>query len=136
MNPMSLIVLFVLFAFIALCVRLIAGLLDGNRIDGYVRERGGRVLDRSWAPFGRGWFGEKDSRIYQVTYRDREGNVRRASCKTSMFSGVYFTDDVVVRPVAKAEPKPRTATGKRSVEELEAENRRLREEVARLRGQG
>ena len=70
-------------------------------------------IDKSWDPFGPGWFGEKDSRIYEIVYRDRDGRVHRDHVKTSMMSGVYLTNDRIV------EDRP-----KRSVEEEKAELRR------------
>lgn len=88
--------LIILFIGLAIVIRLIAGSMDKDRIGDYVRSRGGRLLSKEWAPFGRGWAGEKDSRIYIVTYEDSAGQVHRATCKTSSFSGVYFTDDEVV----------------------------------------
>lgn len=69
--------------------------LDKNRITEYVRGRGGRVVSISWAPFGKGWFGEKNDRIYEVVYYDASGNQHFATCKTSFWSGVYWTDDRV-----------------------------------------
>ena len=47
--------------------------MDKDRITAYVQERGGRIVSINWAPFGRGWFGEKNDRIYEVVYYDREG---------------------------------------------------------------
>lgn len=67
--------------------------MDKARITEYVRQRGGRVVSISWAPFGRGWFGEKNDRIYEVVYHDSAGNQHWATCKTSLFSGVYWTED-------------------------------------------
>jgi hypothetical protein len=113
---------------LALIVRLAAGGMDHDRIREYVESRGGTILRSSWAPFGPGWFGEKSDRIYQVDYLDGDGNQHQAHCKTSMWSGVYFTKDEIVsyaeRPAA-GEPDS----------SLEAENRRLREELQRLKRQ-
>jgi len=116
-----------LFIGIAVGVRLLAGSMDGSRIDEYVHRRGGRVLDRHWSPFGRGWFGEKSDRIYQVRYADSAGNVHEATVKTSLFSGVYFTEDRIVETATprRVEAQP--------VESLEEENRRLRAELEELR---
>jgi hypothetical protein len=47
----------------------------------------------SWAPFGKGWFGEKNDRIYEVVYYDARGDQHWATCKTSLLSGVYWADD-------------------------------------------
>ena len=42
---------------------------------------------------GRGWFGEKNDRIYEVVYYDSNGEQHLATCKTSLLSGVYWTED-------------------------------------------
>jgi hypothetical protein len=104
--------------------RLVAGAFDGGRVDRYVRERGGVLVKRRWDPFGPGWFGGKDSRIYQIDYRDREGNLHRAHVKTSMLSGVYLTNDQTVKSARSAEPKKEQL--------LEEENRRLKEQITKL----
>ena len=113
----------VIFGVIGLAVvfRLIAGSFDGERVEQYLRERDCELIDKSWDPFGPGWFGEKDSRIYEVVYRDRDGRVHRAHAKTSMMSGVYLTNDRIVedRPI-------------RSVEEEKAE---LKKRLAELEGE-
>jgi hypothetical protein len=125
--PEVFLALFALAVVAAVGFRLLAGNLDHGRIRAYVADRGGRVLEIRWAPFGPGWFGEKTDRIYDVRYIDRAGNERRAACKTSLTTGVYFTYDEVIRPAERPiEPAVDRA-------ELEAENRRLREELARLR---
>lgn len=115
---------------LAIVIRLAAGGMDRDRIEQYVRDRGGKVLDSNWDPFGPGWFGEKSDRIYGVRYLDRDGNEHEAHCKTSMWTGVYFTEDRIVR-YAERPTEPAAA----SESALEAENRRLREEVERLRRQ-
>lgn len=106
---------------VAVVFRLLAGGLDGERVDAYFARRGCKVVDRSWAPFGTGWFGERDARIYEVVYVDEQGSTRRATVKTSMFSGVYLTDDRVV------ESAPGGAAD--DVALLRAENERLRAEL-------
>jgi hypothetical protein len=118
------------FIVIAIVIRLAAGGMDHDRIKKYVEERGGTVLDSNWSPFGPGWFGEKSDRIYGVRYLDKDGNEHEAHCKTSMWTGVYFTEDRIV----KYAKRPTTApTPTKSA--LEAENRRLREELERVRRQ-
>lgn len=102
---------------LAIFFRLIAGAFDGDRVEQYIRDIGGELIDRSWDPFGPGWFGEKDSRIYEVVYRDRDGRIHRAHVKTSMMAGVYFTNDRIVEDAT------------RSVEE---EKERLKQRLAEL----
>ncbi|MCC6694541.1 MAG: hypothetical protein IT365_02820 [Candidatus Hydrogenedentes bacterium] len=105
-------------------IRLVAGSFDGERVERYVAENGWELVDRSWDPFGPGWFGEQDARIYQIVYRDRQGNLHRAHVKTSMLSGVYFTNDHIVE--AARPPAPSRE------ETLEEENQRLRERIRDL----
>jgi hypothetical protein len=117
---------------LAIGFRLLADRWDRERIQQYVAERGGTLNGITWQPFGRGWFGEKGDRIYEVEYTDRDGASHSASCKTSMFSGVYFTDDRTtsgVRPLAITRADREIAT-------LERENQRLRAEIERLKNRG
>lgn len=130
---MEIFLLIVGFLVLALVFRLIAGSFDGERIERYVQEQGWTLVDKSWDPFGPGWFGEQDSRIYQIAYADREGNIHKAHVKTSMMSGVYLTRDVIVQPagterresVEESEPTL-------SPEELRRENEDLRRRIAEL----
>jgi hypothetical protein len=110
---------------LVIVVRLLAGGLDGGRVERYVRDQGWELVDRSWDPLGPGWFGEKDSRIYQIVYRDQRGDLHRAHVKTSMMSGVYLTRDQIVERAAPAPLAP--AAG-----DLVQENARLRERIAEL----
>jgi len=105
---------------LAVVLRLVAGSLDGERVERYLQSQGYTLIDKSWDPFGPGWFGEKDSRIYEVVYRDRAGRVHRAHVKTSMMSGVYLTNDRIVEDKLP-----------RSVEEEKAELRRRLAELER-----
>jgi hypothetical protein len=111
---------------IALAFRLLAGSMDRERIRGYVENRGGKVISATWAPFGPGWFGGNKERIYQVRYIDHDGNVHEAYARTSMWTGVYFTEDQITQHA-------KTPIDEEEVESLEQENRRLREELARLK---
>ena len=97
MNPVW-IVLGVIFA--TLTVRLAAGALDRGRIEAYLKKRGAKLTSIRWTPFGPGWFGEGSARLYEVRFVTGEGQPRITTCKTSAFSGVYFTnerEDVLVR---------------------------------------
>jgi hypothetical protein len=121
MEPILVIVAFVILAVV---FRVIAGSFDGERVERYVNENGWELVDRSWDPFGPGWFGEKDSRIYQIVYRDRQGNLHRAHVKTSLLSGVYLTNDRIVEEA----PRPERSTEA----QLAEENRQLRERIKEL----
>lgn len=117
------------FIVIAIVVRLAAGGMDHDRVKQYVETRGGKVLNSKWSPFGPGWFGEKSDRLYNVRYLDKDGNEHEAHCKTSMWTGVYFTEDRIVNYAEQpAPPLPKSESA------LEVENRQLREELERIRG--
>jgi hypothetical protein len=139
----ALLVVFAIVAVIGICVLLMN--LDKTRIRDYIQERGGRVVSISWAPFGKGWFGEKEERIYEVVYYDKVGTQHFATATTSLLTGVYWTEDRVTHSKSKwydslppsNEPrKPLIGQIPKKVGEDEAEElRRLREENARLREQ-
>ena len=78
---------------LAIVIRVFAGSADHDRIRAEVEGRGGTVVSITWQPFGKGWYGEQNDRIYEVLYTDRVGRERRAWCKTSALSGVYFSED-------------------------------------------
>jgi len=90
-SPLILLVVIAL----GLGIRLIAGRLDRDRIREYIKNGGGQVLHIVWNPFGPGWWGSRE-RIYDVTYKTHNGEVREATCKTTMFSGVYWTGDAAL----------------------------------------
>jgi hypothetical protein len=118
------------FIALAIVIRLLAGGMDGERVRAYIEQRGGRLLSSGWAPFGKGWFGEKSDRIYEVRYLDGDGNEHEATCKTSLFTGVYFTED---RIVSYGETPRRETRNDSRLSALEQENRRLREELNRTK---
>ncbi len=111
---------------IAILFRVFAGNMDHDRLREYVEQRGGTVTSIDWAPFGPGWFGEKSDRIYEIHYIDRDGNKHQAYAKTSMMTGVYFTEDNITE---YASPP----VDAKEVETLEEENARLRMELERLK---
>ena len=90
---------FYFFGFICLAIalavgwRILADHLDRSRIRNEIAARGGEVLDIRWSPFGRGWFGERSNRIYEVTYRTTNGKTLTATCKTSLFAGIFWSGD-------------------------------------------
>lgn len=128
MHPM-----FVVLVVVALIVvvRLCAGGLDRERIGNYFRARGDTLITCEWTPFGRGWFGERSDRIYAVRFRKSDGALWRAVVKTSMWTGVYLTEETAIVPALGAgDARERTTA------DLEQENARLRAEVERLRRRG
>ena len=113
---------------LALTVRVVAGFLDVWRIGNYLAARGGKVISCRWSPFGPGWLGEKRDRIYHVKFVDHAGAEHRAYCKTSMLTGVYFTQDRIVGPI-------KALRNDAAHEPLQAEIARLRQENGRLRAE-
>jgi hypothetical protein len=126
----SMLLLIPVFIAIAIVIRLMAGGMNHERIKNYVEARGGQIIDSAWAPFGPGWLGEKIAAIYAVRYRDRDNNVHEAHCKTSLSTGVYFTEDRIVEYAERPDTPPSA-----SFKELEAENHRLREDLEKIRRQ-
>lgn len=121
--------LFIGVIIFAIVIRLIAGSFDGDRVRAYVEQTlKGELLDQSWDPLGPGWFGEKDSRIYEIIYKDRDGHTHRANVKTSMMSGVYLTNDVVIERV-----QSHVAT---SLEDEERELRSRLDQIQKLKEGG
>lgn len=130
MPPAAFALIFIAIV-VSIIIRLFAGGMDSDRVGEYIRSQGGELLDSKWSPFGRGWFGEKNDRIYEVRYRDHLGNVREATVKTSLLSGVYFTEDRIVATAEVTEPAV-PSDSPSNVDELELENARLRARIAEL----
>lgn len=73
-------------------IRVAMHFVDKSRIKDEIQSKGGRIISIRWHPFGRGWFFEKNERHYSVTYTDRLGATVSATCKTSLFTGIYWAD--------------------------------------------
>ncbi len=151
-------VVVVLFVLVMILIRFGLGSSDKTRIASDVEGKGGRVVSISWAPFGHGWFGEKNDRIYEVVYYDADGRQHFATAKTNMISGVFWHEDAVtherpgwygrvpsvnepgdplVRRIGEASTHEEPTGGApdaAEVERLRAENERLREELRRRSG--
>jgi len=119
-------VFFVLVFSFAIGCRVIAGTWNHERIRTYIENKGGKMINIVWTPFGPGWFTEQTNAIYEIDYYDRDGNHRRAHCKTSMFSGVYLHNDRLISIAKESREGPMS---------LEEENRRLKEENELLRNE-
>jgi hypothetical protein len=118
------------FILLAIVIRFAAGSTDDGRIRENIEQQGGKITSINWSPFGRGWFGSKNERIYEVVYEDAQGRIHQAYCKTSMFSGVYWTDDKVVGGAVKPDSQPDANPG---TDNLAAENQKLKAEIERLK---
>jgi hypothetical protein len=123
MEPIVVLV-FVVFALVV--IRLAHGNQDHTRIYSYLERRGNRVLDVQWKPFGPGWMGSRTDRIYEVRYLDREDNEHTASCRTSGWSGVYWTDDRISRYAREQSAADELASAQEEIRRLRAENDSLR----------
>jgi hypothetical protein len=106
----------------AILIRMVQGSSDKSRVLYYLQDKGCKLIEIHWVPFGPGWFGKHHDRIYEVRFIDKDGNRHHAFCKTSGWSGVYFTED-------RIESSNKT----KNIESLEDENRRLRMELEQLR---
>lgn len=117
----SLFFLLALAAVVAFLIYL-ASSGDRERVREYLEQEDCKLLSMDYLPFG----GGRDGRNYTVRFLDRAGNEHEVTCRTGMWMGVYFTRDRIVREA----PLPETSRAT----ELEAENRRLRKELEKLRG--
>jgi len=113
---------------------------DHERVRDYFSGRGEELLDIRRKPFELSFRNDKHSRIYEVRYRDKIGNIHKALCKTAALSGVYLSEDYVVEDLQSYVAKETNATLEPSratadTAQLEQELQRLREENARLRQQ-
>jgi hypothetical protein len=94
---------FIVAAIIAgLAIRIVMHFVDKSRIKDEIESKGGRVISISWNPFARGWFFEKGERHYEVSYVDRSGGTISTTCKTSLFTGIYWAEGPNLE-----EPRPR-----------------------------
>ncbi|MBX7259539.1 MAG: zinc ribbon domain-containing protein [Candidatus Hydrogenedentes bacterium] len=96
MNEVTLfIAAFVAVGILAACSWIINHRLDKRRITRVIGYSGGVVLKIEWTPFGKGWLFENRCRFYDVTFRNNNGEIVTATCKTSMWMGVYWTGEAV-----------------------------------------
>jgi hypothetical protein len=93
MNYPAHLILYALYALvIGLAIRVVMHFVDKSRIKDEIESKGGRVISIAWNPFARGWFFEKNERHYEVTYVDRSGSTISTTCKTSLFTGLYWAE--------------------------------------------
>jgi hypothetical protein len=90
MSTLGMVILLSVVAVFAIISRSIAQSLDRLRIREYVENGGNEVLEIVWKRFGKGWLGS-NGRIYEVTFKTRQGKTLTATCKTNLFGGVYWT---------------------------------------------
>lgn len=86
----------IIFVFIAgVGVWLIVFLICRAAAKSAIEEKGNTIISIRWAPFGYGWFGEKDAIIFKIRYEDIEGRLHTTYCKSGLLSGVYFSKDEI-----------------------------------------
>ncbi len=129
---MNVLGVFLVFAVLALMLRLALGSMDEERLHDYVKKHGWTLISCSWDPLGPGWFGEQSNRIYRVVYEDEQGIRYEAGAKTSVFGGVYLTNQCQVR---SASPDADSSSDHPPDQDLRAENERLRARLRELEGE-
>jgi len=91
-----------------LAIRVVLHFVDKSRIQRELESRGAQVNSIRWNPFARGWFGERGERHYDVVFTDSGGMTISTTCKTSLLTGVYWSEGP-----STAEEKPRFASSRR-----------------------
>lgn len=88
-DPNSILYVVFLVA-IALCAFAVTSKFDRDRIRENIEEHGGKVIEisRVWW-----WSGSRYDRCYDVTYLTARGRRVCATCRTSMWRGVYWVND-------------------------------------------
>jgi len=87
----------IIFIFaIALIAWLIIFFICKGNVKSKLLGKGYTVISVKWAPFGYGWFGEKDAIIFKAKYQDETGMTHTTYCKSGIFSGVYFSNDDLI----------------------------------------
>lgn len=116
------------FGFIAVVVLTILKLACMNeaRVRAYFQERGGKLIHMEHDERESSWARKYQIFIPWIRYEDRDGNLHVARCKAGMLTGVYLTDDKIIRY-----GKPHEASQNVQAD-LQAENQRLKDEIERL----
>ena len=75
--------------------------LDKKRIYQAAERKGWRDSTVEWAPFAPGSFFERNERNYLVVYVDQEGLTHEVYCKTSLMTGIYWSDENTVTHLSR-----------------------------------
>jgi hypothetical protein len=99
-------------------IRWYLGRLDRTRIRirKHVSQHGGNVLDILWSPLGTGWPATSNARLYTVRYTTRGGEIVKATCATSLWSGVHWIREA---PPDVSEPRAIQAAPAVTPEEIQ-----------------
>lgn len=113
--------------------------LNRSRIRHYIEVLDGEVLDIDKAIPDSSAFGKNGLGLYRVRYKDNDGAVHSSQCKTSIFFGVYFTKDFIVKrppttpPTLAPESENPLSDQTEANRKLREENQALREELEKMR---
>lgn len=110
---------------VGLGIRIVAGILDKQRIEAEIVAKGGQIVSIRWTPFAKGWLGSKNERLYEVVWTDKAEVRHCATVKTAMLAGNYFADSVTTRRSSPDVVQSDTS--------LMTKNQQLQQEVDRLR---
>ncbi len=117
--------IFLFFFMFIIITHLLTRYFDTDRIERHIHSLQGTMISKSWEPFGKRWFGSDSDRIYKVRFLDMYDNVHEAYVKTSLFGGVYFTDDKIIEYNDRNEHSE-VFHLRKQVERLKRENELLR----------
>lgn len=79
--------------------------IDRRRIRSFVENKGGRICEITWSPFGPGWTkGRYRTRGYRVYYFDSTGREHKAYCYTDVFYHMSFQHDEAVNAEDSSKP--------------------------------
>lgn len=137
------IILFFIVAFIIIVGITLGPSYNRKKISEEITKNGGALHQADWQAFGNNWAFDRYSN-YVVTYKDKYGNIKRATAKTMLGSGVYFGNEETLLE-ATENATPAAANNEthvptnfsfndwNSVDKLQDEVRRLELENAELK---
>lgn len=136
------IILFFIVAFIIIVGITLGPSCNRKKISEEITKNGGALHQADWQAFGNNWAFDRYSN-YVVTYKDKYGNIKRATAKTMFGSGVYFGNEETL--LEATDTRPSAANNEtyaptilsindwNSVDKLQDEVRRLELENAELK---
>lgn len=65
---------------------------DLKRIQAAIERQGDQLIFAKRRLLGPGWLADNSARYYDIRFRNKNGDVYKAICKTSLLGGAYFTD--------------------------------------------
>jgi len=86
---LGVLVVFIVLGLVLFCV--IPEKIDKYRIRRHLSAEGSQVISFEEQDFGPGWIDAGVSaRIWEVTFRTREGDIRKRICRIGVLSGIYW----------------------------------------------